>query len=265
MTTEQATLTAPLSAFHVPHPTVTLLQLPTIHTMEKDKKAAIRPALVTAYSPNKHAFSLIALAIALHAFAVWSAFQRGPSEGLPKNYQEIELISPPPEVQPEPPHLPPEPPQQKPIQSVVVQHAALRTGPAQEPPADTLTVVENLTAPVNTGPVVSAPPEEKPPAPAVKIEDPLIEANGATAYLNNPSPSYPQAAQRLGLQGRVLLRVQVLANGQVGKLEIKQSSGKTMLDDAALNTVKNWIFTPAKRGSNTIDSWTHVPIVFRLN
>ena len=102
------------------------------------------------------------------------------------------------------------------------------------------------------------------PPPAPKVEEPVTEANGSAAYLNNPPPSYPKAAQRLGLQGRVLLRVQVLASGQVGAIEVKQSSGKTVLDDAALAAVKAWVFTPSKRGKTPIDGWTQVPIEFRI-
>jgi len=71
---------------------------------------------------------------------------------------------------------------------------------------------------------VAAPPAPLPP----KVEEPITEANGSAAYLTNPPPAYPKAAQRLGLQGHVLLRVQVLANGHVGALEVKQSSGKTL-------------------------------------
>jgi protein TonB len=58
--------------------------------------------------------------------------------------------------------------------------------------------------------------------------------------------------------------VQVLANGHVGAIEVKQSSGKTILDDAALAAVKNWVFTPSKRGSTPIDGWTNVPIEFQI-
>jgi protein TonB len=137
----------------------------------------------------------------------------------------------------------------------------MRTAPAEAPQPNTLTVAENLTAAKTTGPVVAAAPE---PAPTPKVVETITEANGAAAYLNNPPPAYPKAAQRQGLQGRVVLRVQVLASGQVGAIEVKQSSGKTLLDEAALAAVKAWVFTPSKRGSTPIDGWTQVPIEFRI-
>jgi protein TonB len=180
----------------------------------------------------------------------------------------MELVRPQPEIKPEPPKPAPPPPKKmeppkavEPPKPSPLPPAALRTAPAEAPVANTLTVAENLTATRTSGPVVAAPPAPPPPP---KVEEPVTEANGSAAYLNNPPPDYPKAAQRLSLQGRVLLRVQVLASGRVGTLEVKQSSGKPVLDEAALAAVRGWVFTPAKRGSTAIDGWTQVPIEFRL-
>ena len=117
------------------------------------------------------------------------------------------------------------------------------------------------TASRSTGPVEAVP--TPPPAPP-KVEEPITEPNGFAGYLNNPPPAYPKAAQRLGMQGRVLLRVHVLASGQVAAVEIRQSSGKSLLDEAALSAVRNWTFAPAKRGSTPAEAWTQVPIDFKL-
>jgi protein TonB len=218
---------------------------------------------------KREAWLLVLLALGLHALVGFSIWNRSNEPRKPKFSQEMELIRPQPEIKPEPPKPPPPPPKKieppkavEPPKPTPLPPAALRTAPAEAPQANTLTVPENLTAAKTTGPVVAAPPPP-PPAPA-KVEEPITEANGSAAYLNNPPPAYPKAAQRLGMQGRVLLRVQVLANGSVGALEVKQSSGKPVLDEAALAAVKNWIFTPAKRGSTPIDGWTQVPIEFRL-
>jgi protein TonB len=92
----------------------------------------------------------------------------------------------------------------------------------------------------------------------------VTEPSANAAYLNNPPPTYPKAAQRQGWQGRVLLRVHVLAGGQPGTVEIRQSSGKTLLDEAAVAAVRNWTFVPGKKGSTPVDGWTTVPIDFKL-
>jgi protein TonB len=48
-------------------------------------------------------------------------------------------------------------------------------------------------------------------------------------------------------------------------VEIKTSSGRKVLDTAAIQTVKRWSFVPAKQGETAIDSWVEVPIDFKLS
>jgi len=84
------------------------------------------------------------------------------------------------------------------------------------------------------------------------------------AYLNNPSPSYPAFSRKLGEQGKVLLDVYVNKDGLVDQANISKSSGFSRLDNAALNTVKNWRFVPAKKNGNIEGSWVQVPINFVL-
>ena len=179
--------------------------------------------------------------------------------------QEIELLRPAPVV-PEPPRVEPpkaverakpvEPP--KPVLAPVPP-AALRTPVAEAPQPDTMAVAENLTAPKNGGPVAAVPT-----APPTRMEEPVTEPTGYAGYLNNPAPQYPKAALRMGMQGRVVLHVRVLASGHVGAVEIKQSSGKELLDEAALTAVLGWTFAPARHGNMPIDAWTQVPIDFKL-
>ena len=83
-------------------------------------------------------------------------------------------------------------------------------------------------------------------------------------YAENPKPPYPLEARERGHQGEVLLRVEVLANGRVGQIEIKRSSGHESLDQSALSTVKQWKFVPAKKGEDPVPLWVHIPIKFQL-
>ncbi|WP_039052331.1 energy transducer TonB, partial [Comamonas thiooxydans] len=52
--------------------------------------------------------------------------------------------------------------------------------------------------------------------------------------------------------------------GQPEKIEIKQSSGFERLDDAAVNTVRQWKFVPGKRNGVAEPMWHIVPINFVL-
>jgi TonB family protein len=84
------------------------------------------------------------------------------------------------------------------------------------------------------------------------------------AYAENPKPFYPQEARKWGYEGEVMLKVEVLSNGQVGQVEVKRSSGHEILDRSALNAVKQWKFIPAKKGENPIPFWVNIPIKFQL-
>ena len=84
------------------------------------------------------------------------------------------------------------------------------------------------------------------------------------AYLDNPRPPYPLAARRLGLEGKVVLRAEVLESGVCNRLVVKSSSGHDILDQAALRAVKQWRFIPARRGSEAMDGWVEIPVVFSL-
>ena len=83
-------------------------------------------------------------------------------------------------------------------------------------------------------------------------------------YVENPKPLYPQEARKKGYEGEVLLKVEVLANGRVGRVELKKSSGYEILDRSALTTVKEWKFIPANQGNGAIPCWVNIPIKFKL-
>lgn len=83
-------------------------------------------------------------------------------------------------------------------------------------------------------------------------------------YGENPLPHYPKLARRRGYEGRTLLRVEVLANGLVGKIEIEASSGFEVLDTAALKSVKGWTFVPGTKNGRKIKQWVMVPVRFSL-
>ena len=217
-----------------------------------------------------HSLGLVGLALVLHAAVVWGVWSGEDRPRTRVHQQDIELLHPVPEVKPEPSPPPPPPPPPRRVEpppkaaqppQATPPPAALRTAPAEAAQPNTMTVAENLTAPPTTGPVVAAPPAPPPPAPPK--EEPVTEPNGYAAYLNNPMPEYPRAALRQGLRGKVVLRVFVLASGQVGQIEVKQSSGKPLLDEAGLAAVKAWTFAPAKKGKNPVDAWTQVTFDFQ--
>ena len=60
-----------------------------------------------------------------------------------------------------------------------------------------------------------------------------------------PAIQMPTEAAQAGLSGNVLLLVEVLENGRVGKIVVSRSSGSRILDEAAKDNVAQWQFDPA--------------------
>jgi len=92
-------------------------------------------------------------------------------------------------------------------------------------------------------------------------------SSGAKAepnYLVNPEPRYPLAARRRHQEGLVLLTVRVTAQGRAAEVTIKQSSGFPALNDAALQAVREWEFSPARIGALAVKSEIEVPVRFKL-
>lgn len=78
-------------------------------------------------------------------------------------------------------------------------------------------------------------------------------------------PFYPPEARHLGQQGRVVVRALVDAQGKVAQVEVKESSGHPLLDQAALATVRGWAFTPGSRNGTPEAMWARIPINFSLD
>jgi len=85
----------------------------------------------------------------------------------------------------------------------------------------------------------------------------------AGKYKNRP-PVYPTLARELGQQGLVLLSAVIDEKGYPKSIKVKNSSGYSLLDDAARKAVKKWRFEPAKMVNQNINSELNIPIRFIL-
>ena len=126
--------------------------------------------------------------------------------------------------------------------------AGLAPGFSSAPPAATGGVAEAKTETTSTQ------------GDAAAITPPGLDA----AYLRNPPPRYPLIARRNGDQGTVMLRVLVTREGVPANVSVEKTSGSGHLDSAALEAVKTWRFVPARQGTQPVEAWVLVPIVFRL-
>jgi protein TonB len=194
---------------------------------------------------------------------------------------QVKTPAKPEEKKPEPPlrsepEMRPSPisaPLREDVKSEMRSHEEERTD--QEPVVEAMTVPLNPEAAVpihenkdldvqnSTLPVPSPPREERREAkysPVSDVEMVFIQPK----YAENPKPLYPREAQRKGYQGEVVLKVEVLSNGQVGQIDVKRSSGHEILDRSALAAVKQWKFIPARKGENPVPFWVNIPVKFQL-
>lgn len=111
---------------------------------------------------------------------------------------------------------------------------------------------------------VSAPAAAAPAHPTAVADAAPTAPRFDADYLHNPAPAYPAMARRNGEEGRVQLSVRVSAQGRAEQVEVRHSSGYARLDEAALATVRQWRFVPARRGEEAVAASVLVPIVFRL-
>lgn len=103
-----------------------------------------------------------------------------------------------------------------------------------------------------------APAQTQAPAPAV----PLGRVPARLTY--RPEPVYPPAARREGQVGTVRLRLEVRADGRVGEVLVAETSGFTLLDQAAVKAARTWRFDPARENDHPVAEWRRVAVEFRL-
>ena len=77
-------------------------------------------------------------------------------------------------------------------------------------------------------------------------------------------PRYPLLARRRGLQGRVVVKVQIDRSGQVRQVVVASSSGYRLLDQAAVKAVQRWRFRPALRQGVAVSTEMRIPVRFEL-
>nr|AAP49337.1 Uvs044 [uncultured bacterium] len=206
---------------------------------------------------SKHA-SLISflLVIGAHvgvlAAVVLSPSKPKPVEIIMPTIQGVLVMAEPEEAPPPPPEpTPPPPPEKKPEPKPVPKP------PPKAPPSE-----RAVKAPEPEPP----PPVEKPaePKPAEPTPAPVLPPRAEAGQLSNPAPVYPSLSRRLREEGIVVLEILIKADGTVGEIKIKTSSGFKRLDDTAVKAVKRWRYQPATQGDKKIDFWYEQPVEFNL-
>lgn len=210
-------------------------------------------------------FALLGLSAIAHAWFIQARLAKiepARADLMPSTSTEILLVeeTPPPRLPeptpiptPEPTPPPPEPtPEPTPEEIVTAKESPEVAQPTPEPTP--------IATPAPT-PKPTPKPEprvQKPkPAAAINVPKPVV--------IQNTPPSYPEIARRNGWEGRVLVRVEVSAEGRPISTSIAKSSGYGVLDQSALRAVKSWLFQPRTVAGIPTAGSVEVPVNFALN
>ncbi len=83
--------------------------------------------------------------------------------------------------------------------------------------------------------------------------------------ISRPAPSYPSDALRNGETGKVVVRIEVGADGEPTAVSVVARSGSRSLDRAAVQAAKRWRFRPAQQNGSAVAGAVEVPIEFALD
>jgi protein TonB len=92
----------------------------------------------------------------------------------------------------------------------------------------------------------------------------LLTGELSVSCTERTPPVYPKQSLRLGEQGKTVLLVELDELGRVANVVVKTKSGFPRLDEAAVNAVKGWHCTPAKRNGAAVRSIALQPFNFAL-
>ena len=205
--------------------------------------------------------ALVVGVLAAHSLAGWGLMQVDSVRQAVREMTPLmlDLIAPPAPPAPQP--APPTPPRG--VKTPPPSAPVIAVAPSPSPAPPVFVVPPPPTVPVPPA-VEAQSAQPAPPAPPAPPPAPKTIAATAVQYLDPPAPVYPSASRRLGESGRVLVRVEIDAQGHARQVQLSRSSGSTRLDEAALAAVRVARFKPYAENGSPLVVWTTVPIVFEL-
>lgn len=164
------------------------------------------------------------------------------------------------------PDMPPPPVQIEVAQPIAVAATPLRFDPPAAAPADQGTAAARPVAvvTVSTTATTSPPAPATVPAPATTDVPVQMPADHRACSARQIERHYPGMLRDRGVEGRVVLRVKVDADGHAAEVVVSGGSGWRLLDEAARRVAESCPFIPARRGDQRLVSWVEYPVRFAL-
>ncbi|WP_067277213.1 energy transducer TonB [Mitsuaria sp. 7] len=108
------------------------------------------------------------------------------------------------------------------------------------------------------------PPPATIPTPASADSPAQLPADHRACSAQQTARHYPAMLRDRGIQGQVVLRVKVDADGHAAEVVVSGGSGWRLLDEAARRVAESCPFIPARRGDQRLVSWVEYPVRFAL-
>ena len=186
---------------------------------------------------------------------------------------EVSVPVPPPPPPPPPPPAPPPPTTPQPVAEVNPAAAPVEAppevAPEPPPPPPSSSMVAGVTGGVpggipggTPGGVVggiTAPPPPPPPAGPIRVGGDVQPPQKT----KNVAPVYPPIAQTAKIEGLVIIEAVIGTDGRVKDAKVLRSVN--MLDQAALDAVRLWEFTPTLLNGVPVEVIMNVTVNFTLN
>jgi protein TonB len=190
-----------------------------------------------------HRLPLIGLALSFQAAAVWLFMHAFVPQGfrLPPDVLKVDWLPEKPATE-----IPPPPPPRMPEKLDLPRVPPPQFGTDVETARNTITATSSAPA---QQPSVSAQPDRA-----------LLSITAT-----HTAPPYPPIARRMGVEGKVTLRLTVTPEGRVAQAAIVTSSGRDDLDQSAQAwIVAHWRYKPALANGAPVPGHTLATVVFSL-
>lgn len=177
---------------------------------------------------------------------------------------------------------------------IIVPYRELQAPPplTNTPPPPKIEVAQPVAPPTAAAPVpvpdAEAPPEQKiasqedlaqstpgvasdgdqqiqvaPPSDDEPAFGTYVYAEELPEVITKVQPAYPEMAREANVDGTVMVQALVGKDGKVHDVRVVKSI--PLLDQAALDAVKQWIFKPALANNKPVAVWVGVPVRFNLH
>jgi protein TonB len=91
---------------------------------------------------------------------------------------------------------------------------------------------------------------------------PIMDYDTPPRLIKQTRPIYPQDAFIKKIEGVVEVEILIDATGRVSRARVMRSV--PLLDQAAIETVKQWVFAPAVKGGRPVATTAIAPVTFRI-